>query len=92
MSNNPLRAAAAWAARRYGRPSTAEPPDHNAARWLKIVPFRVVAAGPQSATRWWVLRTCPCHPGEPVAAPFATEAEALRCLHQLVSVSERLGT
>ena len=83
MSNNPIAAAAAWVVRRYGRPSLAEPIDHNAARWLAV---RFIDR------RWWVLRTCQCHPGEPVAAPYATEAEAVRCLHKLVSVSERLGT
>lgn len=82
MSNNPVRIAAAWVVRRYGR-SSAEPPDHNAARWLEV---RFVDK------RWWVIRTCPCHPGEPVAEPYATQAEALRCVHKLVSVSERLGT
>jgi hypothetical protein len=83
MSNNPLRAAAAWAVRRYGRPSVAEPPGHNAACWLSVQFID---------RRWWVIRTCPCHPGEPVAAPYATEAEAVRCVHKLVSISERLGT
>ena len=81
--NNPVQALVAAFRRRYGRPTTLEPPGHNDAKWLTVRFFD---------KRWWVLRTCPCHQGEPVAAPYATEAEAVRCMHRLVSVSERLGT
>lgn len=72
MSNNRLGAVARWA--RFGR-VIAEPPDHNEARWLAV---RYIDR------KWWVLRTCPCHRGEPVAAPYETEADALRCVHKLV--------
>lgn len=32
---------------------------------------------------WRIVRTCPCHRGEMVSVPFATQAEAEHCLRVL---------
>jgi hypothetical protein len=69
--------------------------DHNAAHWLeprwfatRPASFRQIWGGPG----WYLVRVCPCHPGEPVGHnPFDSEAAARRLAAILVGASEALG-
>lgn len=49
--------------------------NHNSGKWLTVA-WLPSHQGRAHAAGWYVIRTCPCHQGEPVTMPFDTEEKA----------------
>jgi hypothetical protein len=64
--------------------------DHNAAGWLRVeyLGKRRGKKGWAFEPGWYVVRTCPCHPGEPVTLSLKSEDAASSALALLL----RFGT
>lgn len=59
-------------------------PHHDSAAFLEVVRGGARRGGDRGFTSgWFVRRICECHNGEQVSIPFATRAEAERCLRVL---------
>jgi hypothetical protein len=63
--------------------------DHNGEQWLEVRFLTATQRGcvPVRQAGWYVVRTCPCHSGQPVTLPFDNPERAERARLAMLAVS-----
>jgi hypothetical protein len=77
------------------------PAEHNDRRWLKVVRLEREYPWLQDPRGrficglrdpgWYVIRTCPCHPGVPITRPLPSRAWAMSAMWAMLRVSAARG-
>jgi hypothetical protein len=65
--------------------------DHNGPQWLVVryIEQRGKTSRQAFWPGWYVVRTCPCHFGEPVTVHYAYESDVLHARDVILSVSAK---
>jgi hypothetical protein len=70
--------------------------NHNSGQWLRVVHvergYTFHVRGPRFPPGWYVMRTCPCHAGQPVTRAYDSEERAMQAAAAMVTASMILDT